>query len=347
MKLAEIELIRQFVKLNIDPEILKMLPEPIIRIDRRTPDCFILDGTERSWALWLHGGREQDLRCWLNFLAECQNQGFNGFLKPVVNQGSNYKQLDQRTWAYLTEWPAHHHIHFRRYEDITAIVTLICNLKRIRISNDLSEELKLRYTGPNLLEQYQTMIKNFHSFQMLAQYRVRPSEFDRLFLSYVRKLVNQADNAYRQLKDSVYITLINRPERYSLVLTKLSRNNFGWQINGSLCYLGMNKWGWNLAVSDLAFLILKAGHSNHWNREWFRNVVDHYRSQYPISSEEIEVIRCYLAFPWEQYRLAQKYFFNLSDMPLRSYLEKFQRRLADEQRKLLFLNEINQRYSEI
>lgn len=340
MKLEELELLSSLKEFNFAPELLSFLPEPIRRFSQNQPDCFVLEGAERRFGLWMYAGQEEDLRCQLEILDLFHEGGFEGFLYPIqLADGSRYAQVDPRSWFFVTAWPELRKVRFCDPQSLSGWVELIVEIRKIVAFNraEIMRWVPEKSKGLNLLETIQSMIANIHSFALLAKYRIRPTRFDRLFLAHVDDILSWAERAYQVLQDSTYPNGKQEPESNAFLLHKFLRRNFGKREDGSLICLNIKKWRWDLAIMDLAELLVKAGRSNQWQRVWYDSIMSAYRRHFAVTDWEQRMLSGYLMFPWDLFRVAQKYYFNLSAWSHYDFIIKLERRLAVEAKRQDFL----------
>jgi hypothetical protein len=346
LKSEDFELLCKFKEFNVDSQILEFIPETILNFVKFRPDGFLLEGSQRRLALWVFAGQENDLQRQFDVLNLFQQHGFNGFLYPVrLANGNWYSQFDQRSWFWLTELPKLSKIRFHDWTDLTSLVDLIIEIRKVMLNEYevVSGLIPDKFKESNLLKKFQNMIENLNSFALLAKHRVRPTRFDKLFLTAFPDIFNDAADAYRILEDSNYIDMAQERSKQNFLIHKFSRKNFGKSTDAGLLCLTIKKWRWNLAILDLAEILVESGRSNQWRREWYDCVVDRYQKHFSLSPPEQRILHAHLKFPWDLFRIAQKYYFNLSEWPLHDFIGKMERRLIAEPKRQRFFDTLEKR----
>lgn len=337
MRPFETRLIKEAPNLELDQsfELIPIKPNQIHPFDR---GCFILETACGKLALWVHHHSEAVLAYQIQILKICETCGTKGFLYPIpLTDGRTYAPLDERRWFYLTNWPELSKVSFRSATDLRFLVKLIAGFRKAMAVQGLGIGLPERKEDTELISHFSRIAQYFDSFALLAQNRLRPTQFDRLFLAYLPEARNWLEQALTLLKECGYNRLWATATTQNIIINRLVRGNLRIHDTGGAFCLRLNDFRWDLPIIDLAILLIKTGRSGQWNPNWLHSVLTEYREFFPITSSEEGVLRAYLTFPWSFYRLAARYYYNRTQWPLFAFIEKMERVLADEERRGQFI----------
>jgi spore coat-associated protein S len=325
----------------IHENVLKLLPFKPLQIQAFYDDGYILESDNGNMALWVHWGRENSLACQVQILEICMQQGLPGFLYPLpLSDGRTYAELNEVCWFFITPWPRLQKIRFSYTTDLLSMVNLLTDFRKVIVENGFLFCLPERKLSFNLLEKYHEIVRQLNSFDMLARHRLRPTTFDRIFLSYLPEILNQTKQAIEILEKTGYFDIIAKLTPQDIIMNKLTRHNLRIAPDGGAICLRLDDYRWDLPIIDLAILLIKTGRSAKWEKNWLQMILQEYEKSFKISSVEMHVIHAFLSFPWSFYRLASRYYYNRVDWPLRSFVEKMERLVEDEENRIRFLKDI-------
>jgi CotS family spore coat protein len=342
LEIDEFKIYETLFHAGIKPEVINLIPAKLQKIIPYYDNGYILETDNGSLALWTHRGPEVYLACQLQILKLCMQQGFRGFLYPLpLTDGRNYAELNEGCWFFITAWPGLQKVHFSLSGDLKAMVTLLATFRKIIHDNGFLYYLSEKKSGFNLLEKYQEITKQLISFEMLAKNRLRPTIFDRQFLSYLTEIRRQIEVSIGILEDSNYLDVITRLTSMDMIINKLTRHNLRLDNSGRAVCLQLDDYRWDLPIVDLAILLIKTGRSAKWDPGWYQMMLNEYETHFTISSLEMKVIRAYITFPWSFYRLVSRYYYNRVNWAVGTFTEKMARVMEDEiNRKKFFGNSL-------
>lgn len=322
------------LELALDSQPFQLIPAKPDRIQLLDRDCFILETAGGNLALWVHHCSEAVLAYQMQILTIFEANGARGFLYPVsLADGRTYAPLDERRWFYITKWPKLRNVSFRSPEDIRLLVKLIAGFRETLTRQGLRFGLVERNEENELINRFRRITQCFDSFALLAQNRLRPTQFDRLFLEYLPEARTWVGWALALLEKYNYNRLWASVTTQDLIINRLVRSNLRIHTTDGAFCLRLNDFRWDLPIIDLAILLIKTGRSAGWSSDWFHSALADYGETFPITRSEEGVLRAYLTFPWSFYRLAARYYYNRTQWPLFAFIEKMERILVDEERR--------------
>jgi CotS family spore coat protein len=332
--------------IDIDPRILELVPLAPRKITRYEDDCIIWETSQGNLALWIYSGQESHLAYRNQILRVCQQNGLKNFIYPLsLNDGRLYAKYDERQWFFITHWPEFRDISFRNQVDLFSLVNLIITFRKIVADSGVFFYLPEPKEDVNLLNSYQEITDRLNSFALVAKFRLKPTQFDQMFMAHFPEVLIQANQAIAFLKESEYRHLISTVTTQNIIINRFTRSNLRFSIHeGVATILRFNNYDWDLPIIDLAILLVKTGRSSKWGIDWFYNIIMEYQKYFPISTAELEIIFSYLAFPWNFYRLAMRFYFNLMGWPLRTFIEKMERLLDEENHRAKFLIDFKKQF---
>ena len=326
---------------GLDLEILKAIPFRMVEISRYHKKCFLLKGLSQTALFWVHEGREESLIDQIDIINHCRQQGFSGFLEFVaLKDGSLYGKINDRSYFYLTEFPELQKFYYHNLRHLKSAVKLIADFREAVRNWAVPVYLQGLKEKLNLLTKINEMATYLKAFKMLAVHRINPTRFDKLFLEYLPAIEESAGTAVSLLGASKYLELLTESRTNSIIINDWSRSNLGVGPQSGLYCLHLNNFCCEVSIIDLAVLLLKSGRSNGWSRQWFDSLCEEYQHNIPISQVEFSIIKAYLTFPWNLYRLANRYYLNRVEWPLHYFVEKLERLIKDEENRIQLVQQL-------
>lgn len=323
------------MRFGIGSETVKLFPGAPKQFYRINDVCFFLETSRGMYFLWLVSEDEQRLETELELLGILEKKSREGFLYPIrLKDNRFYGALQDERFFYLTDWAELRPISFKN--DIESLLGIIINF-RSTITAPEYMNVKLKTSQKSLIDRYKDMIKSFASFATLARYRIHPTIFDRLYLRYYDGFVKEAKLALELIQDSVYLDRFELKESFRPIINNFSRSNLRTLPNGQGICLSLKKCELGAAIMDLALLMAKTGRANRWDCLWYERIIRTYNESFSLTGDDIKVIDAYLAFPWEAYRLAARYYYNRVNWPVRSFVEKMERLVKSEADRMKLL----------
>ena len=335
MNSERIKIYYDLMRIGIGSELVKTFPGTPTGFYRIKEPCFGLETTCGKYALWLVSKEEPQLLAELELLRILEEKGIEGFLFPIrLKNNRFYNLLDNGRLLYLTHWPELGRISFRN--DINSLLNLLINFRRTLSVSELSI-LQIKMTPKSLIVRYQDMIDSLKSFVMLASFRLYPTMFDRVFLEHWKEILQESEFALDLIRSSLYSNMFDAKESLRPIINDFSRSNLRTLPNGQVICISIKESVSDLPLIDLALLLVKTGRANRWSQDWYDRIIKDYSSCFPLTNDDLEIIRAYIAFPWELYRLAARYYHNRVNWPVRVFVEKMERLLKSnkERKKLL------------
>jgi CotS family spore coat protein len=331
------QLYTDLIGYGLEAELLKLIPGRVTAIIPSQKNSFLVTTSKTRMSLWLHHGRAESLADQLLIMEYCRNQGFSGFLEVLpLSNGAVYGKADERRWFYLTEWSRGVNISYRNLNHLKAAVGLLAAFRKSAAGLATGGLLRLK-EKPRLTEKLKEIDVYFAAFQMLATYRVNPTQFDRLFLEMFPYLRDGVAETLMKFQNSKYQELVADLTTTALAINDFSRSNLRVTPEEKVNVVRLKNFRFDLPVVDLAVLLLKSGRSQRWERQWFEALVAEYQKYFSISTVEMAIIEAYLSFPWNIYRLASRYYLNRAVWPTYLFVAKLKRLIADEEKRRRFL----------
>lgn len=337
MNPERIRIYYDLMQAGISFESVRTFPGALISFYRINGPCFLLETTCGKYAMWVVAKEEPQLLVELELLRILEEKGVEGFLYPVKLRNNRfYDVLKDGRLFYLTDWLELRPISFRN--DFDSLLKLVIDFRNIMSTPGLPI-LKIKTQPKSLVERYQEMIKSLKSFAMLASYRLHPTKFDRIFLEHWDGLIHEAESALELIRSSAYLNMAGTQDSFRPIINDFSRHNLRALPNGQAVCISLKETVLDIPLMDLASLMVKTGRANRWGHDWYNRIIKAYSESFPLTDEELEIIRAYIAFPWELYRLAARYYHNRVNWPVGVFVEKMGRILErnKEREKLLLI----------
>lgn len=341
MNYERVRLYADFLSYGLDLEILRQIPGRVMAVTPEAKNCFMVRTVEDNFWLWLHQGREDNLTDQIALMEHCWQQGFKGFSELIsLRNGRYYGKADERSWFYLTQWDCLKKVAYRNLGHLKESVSLIAAFRKSISGWSFPRLIRTKET-PELLNKMKEAERYLAAFQMLAHYRLNPTQFDRLYLKILPQLQASVAESVTLLENSKYQELVVPLKPDDLVIADFSRGNIRISQDGQVRLLRIKNFRWDLPVMDLAVLLLKSGRSQHWKRSWFDAILaEYHRKVAAIGRNELAVIKAYLCFPWSIYHLINRFYLNRVAWPNYLFNDKLERLIAAEGNRIRLIAEI-------
>ncbi len=336
MNPERIKVYYDLIRVGICSESIKLFPGAPKRFFRINGACFMLETSQGKYALWMVSKEENELSAEIGLLRLLEEKGIRGFLFPIrLKNDYFYSTLKDGRVFFLTDWPDLRSISYRN--DILSLLKLVINFRKVMDSPELSA-IKFKTLQKSLIDRYQDMIKSFKSFWFLANYRLHPTVFDQLFLKHSDRFIKEAELSLNLIQNSTYSALFEAKESFRPIINNFNRSNLRALPNGQVMCISLKECLLDVSLVDLALLMAKTGRANGWGSEWYEGISQIYNESFLMTKDDLEVVRAYLAFPWESYRLVARYYHNRVNWPVCLFVEKMERILESNgnKNKLLF-----------
>lgn len=337
MNPERIRIYYDLMRVGMGSESVRTFPGAPLSFYRINGPCFLLETTCGRYALWLVSKEESQLLAELEILQILEEKGIKGFLYPIrLRNNRFYNILEDGRLFYLTNWLELRRISFR--SDFDSLLKLVIDFRTVMSSQELSI-FKIKTQPKFLIERYQDMIKSIKSFGMLASFRLHPTMFDRIFLEHWDGLIYEAESALDLIRSSAYSNMVSVKESFRPIINDFSRSNLLALTNNQAVCISLKECVLDIPLMDLALLMVKTGRANRWGHDWYDRIIETYSESFPLANEDLKLIRAYIAFPWELYRLAARYYHNRVNWPVSVFVEKMERILegSKERAKLLLI----------
>lgn len=329
-----IKVYNDLMRFGISSETVRIFPGAPKQFYRIDDACFFLETFRGKYGFWVVS-EEERIRVELGLLGILEKKRSEGFLYPIrLNDNRFYGALKDERFFYLTDWAELKPISFKN--DIKSLLRIIVDFRLVMNPPEYTN-LKLKASERSLIVRYKEMIKSFETFKTLAGYRIHPTIFDRIFLENYEAIIKEAILALKLILDSVYLKMFEIKESFRPIINDFSRSNLRTLPNGQVICLSLKECELGVPLMDLALFMAKTGRANRWRHDWYEEIIDTYNDSYPLTGDDLKVLHAYLAFPWEAYRLAARYYYNRVNWPVSAFVEKMERLLESKEDRMKLL----------
>jgi len=334
------ELAGKMIENQITPEILKLLPFELTGLRQCDNRCYLMESSQRKFFFWIHQGREASLASRSQLLSICQQMGVLGFLYPIaLAAGNTYERFNERFWFYITDWKKFAKISYGNFNHLQSVVGIMAGFRKVLTQNGPAIYLPEYGVNHGLIERATQILENLRQFSMLARYRLRPTKYDKLFLDYYPKLIEQIKRALVLFEKAGYGKLRAGLTTQALIIANFSRSNLWVAENQAYC-LKLKNCRRELSIIDLAALIEKSGRSNKWTPLWFARMIAEYRKYFEITPAEMLILKIYISIPWSICRLSSRYYFNGAEWGTAKFVDKLEKLLITEPNRRRLIEEL-------
>ena len=237
-------------------------------------------------------------------------RGFNCVDQLYLNQKSTPYTIYYNRIFVMSDWYNGQEIDFFNPEDIYQSIKLLGEMHIAvtgfnAIGTDI-KEVKIKNLGEVYKKRYAETIK----LKKRISNRGNKTEFEVLYFQNASEYMELQEMALEFLNPDNYEQLIKlaRQER-TLAHHKYTYHNLKKTSDNSIILSGLEKSGYDVQLTDVAYVIRRIMEKNEWNVELLFNIMNEYSKIRPLSLQEWDIIKGMIIFPERFAKLCNKYFY--------------------------------------
>ncbi len=281
----------------------------------------------------------------LLFLHELQEvlktQGFYVDTMLRTKDGELYAKDDHKKYV-IKDWTEGREIFFNDKNEVLNAVRHLAKMHlgslKLPKRNLYDPYDKTDTLSDVLLRHNKELIRIRNSIKRMGSW----SEFELLYLEYFDLYYAQANKAIC-LIDSIYGCALKKYEGKKVVIHgQYNHHNLIFDGKNQLHINNFEYASYHLPIMDLYSMLRKTLEKNDWDIKFGLEAVEEYVKIFPLSKLELQMMVYLLMYP-EKFWKISNYYFNLNKAwKPKQTLVKLKKLVAQEERKMLFMEELHQ-----
>lgn len=313
---------------------------------------FLLDTSSKMAAGRECEGRQvlkrSRLSCWeLEFIQESllflQEGGFSAVAVPLPTTEGKGFFLWQNYFYILYDWVSGRYCDYLKEEDAIAVARAIARFHRCWRGRWPARVPDSRWFLGHWLEHFSYQLNQIKTFARMARTRSFHYPFDRLYLQEYNRYYREAMISLEQLADSAYPNLCREKTYQAFCHHDLAYHNILMRRDGPF-FLDFDYSLIDLGLHDLAGVLLRNMMLLNWDWDRARKILAAYQTVIPLDERVFPVLYALLQFPHEYWQIGLQYYSEHQPWSQTYFIQRFQRKLANPERRAEFMKHFRTRF---
>lgn len=273
----------------------------------------------------------------LNFIYEAQEHLWkNGFQNQsrwlVTKSGKPFFEIGNGHSYYLNNWINGKESDIKKLDQLIEITELQATLHQSSRGFIPSPNAEIKTRWEDWESDYELNIARLRN--LYNQVKIGPeSDMDLAFLNTAEEAIKMAETGMELLKASAYKEVLNQAiDEKGFVHGDFVYHNFIRSNEGKMHVIDFDFCVQNLRVRDLAVFLVSLMHRADWDVVLNEKILKAYHKVYPLSEEELKILKAIMHFPKHYWRVVMRGF-----ITERYTSKKTIRKLRKEYKKLMKL----------
>lgn len=182
-------------------------------------------------------------------------------------------------------------------------------------------------------------------FRSLLRYGIKTQEIlenkrkkertEKIFIENFNKYYKIGLESIKELENTSYLSIVRESmDKNELSICNFSKKNFRKNDDHPLILVSLEDVKHDILIIDLGNLILE----NIKEIKNINEILKNYHKMSPLNDDELKIIRAYVAFPQEYFRIIEKYYKNKKDIQKGYWNKKMKKAIKFERLKETFIN---------
>lgn len=231
----------------------------------------------------------------------------NGFNKIISVEINNYGEIvtDINKQGYvLKAYSGFRTFKFYDEGSCEKLVDFMCSFDKAAGGCSPESGTRVQVSWGKLLLKSKNCAIGMKRFISKARANGASQDFDKLIIKYGKTYLQQTQEAYRMLKESNYINMVEESMRKSQLCMGSFSGKRLMTKDSELYLMYMDRCCYDISCTDVARVIIKCID----NPLWCKNFINTYLEKNQLSQDELLVIYCMILGNDEIYKLCKRYY---------------------------------------
>lgn len=273
----------------------------------------------------------------INYLIE---NGFDNvpFIIKTLD-GQQHIKLEN-SYAYLTPWISARESNYDNPIDIERSAKTLAKLHIKSRGFQLEKEMKPRIGWFKWVETFNVRRKEMMDFKWRIERKIKPTDFDKLYMENVENEMYRAECAMKHLENSQYYNkMLQEVNLRGFCHHDFAHHNVLIDIEGKANIIDFDYAILDSHLHDLASLLLRRMKNGKWDISSAKFILEAYSSIYEIAEEEIAIMAAFMEFPQDFWQVGIQYYWENQPWEEDFFEKKLLRIIEDADDKQEFIEE--------
>ncbi|MFZ5968762.1 MAG: CotS family spore coat protein [Bacillota bacterium] len=315
-------------------------PLPIAQIEKNYP--FTIRGVkerERDWLLETNEGNmilrlarsnEAEQLFVYSIRNHLQEKGFQGLVSMYpAKDGKLYCKVNDELFQ-VAGCSKHQEIKFKNKGDLAAVVKLTAEFHQSSQTFKAIPGSKVKTEWGRWMWTFKAYCSLGHKLGQIIKAKDRKEKAEKLFLESLEQQLERGEACIHILKETPYLDIVkDSMDKNELCINNFQEKNFCKDKEQTVNIISLEDVKHDTRSVDVANLLM----ANSKAPERIHNILQMYHQLYPLSSDEIKIIKAYVQFPLEYFRVVDKYYRNKKELTDSYWLKRFKKAIDFEKTK--------------
>lgn len=277
----------------------------------------------------------------IDSIEHVKKNGFSHVIEPIISiEGEKYIKFNN-AYGYLCKWIPSREADFKNPVDLKLCVN---SLSKFHIASWGFESSKTamgrRYHG-KWITKFNKRLKQMYEFKRIAECRLNQSDFDKMYIEGFKNHLEKAQNSIKSLKEGNYLEIMERHKGFNgLCHHDTANHNFLLDDDLNVYLIDFDYCITDSHLHDLSSILIRNLKYGNWNVETLNFILDEYRKNIEVSSEELKIILDFIEFPQDYWQVGLQYYIEKQPWEEETFNKRLKRCLNDASEKYDFLDAI-------
>ncbi|AZV55279.1 CotS family spore coat protein [Clostridium sp. AWRP] len=274
----------------------------------------------------------------------------NGF--PYVDKycnnvdGNPYALVNEDIYT-LSEWISGRECDFKNRDDVINASKCLANLHAASKGYEPPENSKLKTDLGRWHHLMEKRVKALDKMRDMGRKKSNKGDFDLNYTKEVQFYKDFGRKAIEVLNDSKYDELCNITEKEEgFCHHDFTYHNIVIDNNNKVNVIDFDYCKREVRAYDISSFMGKVLKRSNWDIANAELIINSYNEVSPIKEEEYRVIFAFLLFPQRFWRLANRYYYNEVNWPLKTYNNKLQELISEQGKYIDFIEKFKKIYNQ-
>jgi CotS family spore coat protein len=258
-------------------------------------------------------------------IGHLEKNGFGKFY-PLIKTTDGRSYVTDGHFAYtLFDWIEGRQCNVKNYSELLGATRILAEFHQKSLGFTPPNHSNMRNRLGKCLNHFEERLRDLESFKEMA--RSLPDDpFALVYLKNVDYFIPMAAAAITKLKNSAYPELVQRAYRSRpFCHGDPAARNFILTPEQEIFLIDFDSCRVDLTIMDLIKFSRRVLKKYRWQSQTAKQLVDTYQQIYPLTANELEVMKAIFYFPQKFWRIAFRHFHQHPQYNQRRDLSKFQK----------------------
>lgn len=267
-----------------------------------------------------------------------KNRGFNK-IPEIINTKDDLGYISLgNNYAYLNKWIDSRSCNYKDLKELKLASETLGELHNCSEGFTLSRHMKPRISWFSWIRVFETRYEEILDFERRIYQKAYRSQFDEIYLNFIKDELEMAKKAIDELKDNKYIEIMDKEvikrgfchhdyAHHNVLISKDGEINI---IDFDYCILDTH-------LHDLASLLIRSMKDGNWSIDKAYFILDSYSNTHSLFEEEVRLMKGFIRFPQGFWQIGLQYYWEQQPWGEDFLVSKLNKYLKDRENREKFL----------